>query len=1287
MKRVLSVVLSLAILLGAFSAVGFNASAEEDANTANCDDILARYVNMDAFTSTLSSGLIQCNTSIDISGYNIPYSTNNWYALYYYVKFQLSEFCNVYSLGYTYNYSKFLSLSVSYNANYNTPQKFAPIYQQFIAARDEILSGIEGNNALSDVQKSLLVHDRVVSRTAYDYTNYLNDTIPNEDYQIAGVLIYKKAVCSGYAAVYAYLMNRLNIDTVTISSNLCNHAWNKTKVEGKWYYVDCTWDDNVHDGVGYVEHDNFLRSAQGLKDTGHIKNGQVDWDDSANNTEYDNYYWRNSYAEFQYINGKFYYIDCVSKTLNIADENHTALCSVSDSYYAALRNYNNKLLFNSKTDVYQYNLSSKIKSKILTPDVKKFGEKFLISGFTTKNEILYIYAYENGYRHSCPLEQRDNYLITCNYNELNFEVQHNFSNNVCTNCGKKNFEYKIENGGAVITGYNGNYFDTEITIPQRLGGYPVTEIGEKAFYQNEEIKKVNFPDTLTKISNYAFYYCSALENVQLSKNLIEIGHYAFAYCPLKELVFPDSVKTIYRYVVYGSKTLKRVYVGSGANNIYGGAFAACKSLESITVSPQNTVYDSRDNCNAVILTDQNKIISGCKSTVIPVSVTSIGWDAFYWSGIINVTIPKSVTEIADYAFGNSDLATVTYLGTQQQWANIKIGENNDPLTNAQITYKPCAAHSYNSGVVTTQPTCTKKGIKTFTCTVCGNTKTQDVSATGVHIYVNGYCKDCDIEDKSYTVPTIVAPFNQNISVYNGRKYNAKFVPTKNGVIDFNSTGERDTAGCIYDSDMNCLAYNDDFNNDINFSLKLYVEQGKEYIVSAYVYGEKASGNFNLNLEYEKTAHTHDYTEQVISAPTCSEAGESKYTCTICNHTYTQAVPATGEHINIGGECIYCHTKDKNYVMPTITMPFSQSVKVCGNAKYYAKYTPQKDGTITFYSQGDVDSKGYIYDSNMNLLAENDDIFYEYGSENNNYNFKITYNLKAGKTYILACGSYFESPVDVLIKAEFKEHIHLYTNSVTKPTCTAQGYTTHTCSCGYSYVDSYTDTIAHNYLANVVAPRDNAVGYTQYKCSRCSALKKDEAGKVIKYNLTAPTGKPSGFKCASRTATAEKLTWTKTSGVNGYQVQLLNSAGKSAGTATTTGTAYTFSKLAAGHAYKARVRFFIKAADGKNYYGAWTTINSPTLPAGTSLVKVTGAKKAFTAQWKKGAVTGYQLQYATNNKFSGAKTVTVKKAATLKYTVKNLVAKKAYYVRVRTYKTMNKVNYYSAWSATKAVKTK
>ena len=110
--------------------------------------------------------------------------------------------------------------------------------------------------------------------------------------------------------------------------------------------------------------------------------------------------------------------------------------------------------------------------------------------------------------------------------------------------------------------------------------------------------------------------------------------------------------------------------------------------------------------------------------------------------------------------------------------------------------------------------------------------------------------------------------------------------------------------------------------------------------------------------------------------------------------------------------------------------------------------------------------------------------------------------------------------------------------------------------------------------------------------------------------------------------------------------------------------------------------------GKGKYTGTKKVSFKILPPKVALSKLEAGSKSFTATWKKsGVATGYQLQYALKKSFSGANTVKVKKAGTVSATVKSLQSGKTYYVRVRVYKTVNKKNYYSAWSAAKSVKVK
>ncbi len=267
------------------------------------------------------------------------------------------------------------------------------------------------------------------------------------------------------------------------------------------------------------------------------------------------------------------------------------------------------------------------------------------------------------------------------------------------------FEYveDTENGGYMIYDYLLN--EDAVEIPAEINGKPVTSIDQYSFYQ-KTMTSVTIPDTVKKIGKSAFYECKNLKNVHIPdsvtdleprsfgdcdeltsfnipKGITEIPAYAFEWANITSLDIPDNITKIGEGAFGFCKNLTSLTIPDSVTEIDAKAFQSCKGLKSfevpknvtklsgnafmssgittLTVSPENPVYDSRDNCNAVIETDTDKLIIGIYGTKIPETIRTIGSHAFESSHELStLEIPVGVTTIEDYAFDEcGSLANLT----------------------------------------------------------------------------------------------------------------------------------------------------------------------------------------------------------------------------------------------------------------------------------------------------------------------------------------------------------------------------------------------------------------------------------------------------------------------------------------------------------------------------------------------------------------------------------------------------------------------------------------------------
>ena len=181
----------------------------------------------------------------------------------------------------------------------------------------------------------------------------------------------------------------------------------------------------------------------------------------------------------------------------------------------------------------------------------------------------------------------------------------------------------------------------------------VKRLGEDAFSGFTWLTEVNLPDALEYIGICAFEGCSGLTSIMIPNTVTEIDGHAFMGCTgLTEITLPESLEILGGSVFYGCSGLTSLHIPANVIRI-GYSLVSHTNVTSITVDPANKIYDSRDNCNAIIETRTGTLIVGCNNSTVPNGVRIIDGVAFMdCDQIVNIELPSSLFAIYNAAFYN-----------------------------------------------------------------------------------------------------------------------------------------------------------------------------------------------------------------------------------------------------------------------------------------------------------------------------------------------------------------------------------------------------------------------------------------------------------------------------------------------------------------------------------------------------------------------------------------------------------------------------------------------------------
>ena len=717
-----------------------------------------------------------------------------------------------------------------------------------------------------------------------------------------------------------------------------------------------------------------------------------------------------------------------------------------------------------------------------------------------------------------------------------------------------------------------------------------------------------------------------------------------------------------------------------ASKTDGTVTQTCKScgyVNKFTVPTSTTVYWRTDISNTSF------------SSVLSKTQFSVGDSIDFW-----------LYDDTDYTVEFSDRSMVS-VNKLENYANdirrITFKNGGSLIVKIYPTYNPsvaktykltcgCTSHTYGSAVITKQPTCTSEGTKTKTCTKCNATVTETIAKLS-HSYTttvvaptctaDGYTlHKCSVCGTSYKDSTTKAT---------GHSYGNSVV-TKQPTCTSEGTKTK-----------TCTKCNATVTETIPKTSHKYADTVVAPTCTANGYTlHKCSVCGTLYKDSTTKATGHSYGNSVVTKqPTCTSEGTKTKTCTKCNATVTETIAKTSHKYantvvsptcTADGytlhKCSVCGTSYKDSTTKATGHSYGNSVvtkqPTCTSEGTAIKTCTKCNATVTekLPAKGHTAVTDKGYPATCTTAGKTD------GSHCSVCNTVIKVQTVINATGHKSSGWIVDKTASIGVKGSK----HKECTVCKKVLETAEIPALSRISISKASVTLSTSTYAYDGKAKKPGVTVKLNGKTlkngtDYTVSYSNNTKVGTAKVTItgKGNYTGSVSKTYSIKNNFKKATISGISNKSYTGKNITQSITVKYNGKTL----KNGTDYTVSYSSNKNIGTATVK-----VTGKGSYAGTITKTFKINPAKQEIQKLTAKSKAFFVDWaQKGSATGYEIQYATNSKFTSAKKVTIKNNKTDKTTVSKLSGKKKYYVRVRSYTTVKGTKYYGAWSASKSVTTK